>query len=108
MPSPEKFLGGGAAFKLTIQGTTGRMKLPLPARVPIIYGILIVLIVVGILPLYFYATKVVETNRDRLQRKEKLLQYTVTMTLAEDIAQRGKEVRSNRGSCKAPRSASAW
>jgi HD-GYP domain-containing protein (c-di-GMP phosphodiesterase class II) len=94
MPSPEKFLGGGAAFKLTIQGTTGRMKLPLPARVPIIYGILIVLIVVGILPLYFYATKVVETNRDRLQRNEKLLQYTVTMTLAEDIAQRGKEVRS--------------
>jgi HD-GYP domain-containing protein (c-di-GMP phosphodiesterase class II) len=70
------------------------MKLPLPARVPIIYGILIVLIVVGILPLYFYATKVVETNRDRLQRNEKLLQYTVTMTLAEDIAQRGKEVRS--------------
>ena len=87
-------MGGGAAFELTIQGTTGRMKLPLPARVPIIYGILIVLIVVGILPLYFYATKVVETNRDRLQRNEKLLQYTVTMTLAEDIAQRGKEVRS--------------
>jgi HD-GYP domain-containing protein (c-di-GMP phosphodiesterase class II) len=70
------------------------MKLPLPSRVPIIYGILIVLILVGILPLYFYATKVVDTNRDRLQRNEKLLQYTVTMTLAEDIAQRGKEVRS--------------
>ena len=53
-----------------------------------------VLIVVGVLPLYFYATKVVDTNRDRLQRNEKLLQNTVTMTLAEDIAQRSKEVRS--------------
>jgi HD-GYP domain-containing protein (c-di-GMP phosphodiesterase class II) len=70
------------------------MKFPLPSRVPIIYGILMVLIVVGVLPLYFYATKVVDTNRDRLQRNEKLLQNTVTMTLAEDIAQRSKEVRS--------------
>lgn len=70
------------------------MKLPLPSRVPIIYGILMVLILVGVLPLYFYATNVVETNRDRLQRNEQLLQNTVTATLAEDIAQRGKEIRS--------------
>lgn len=53
-----------------------------------------VLILVGVLPLYFYATNVVETNRDRLQRNEQLLQNTVTATLAEDIAQRSKEVRS--------------
>lgn len=53
-----------------------------------------VLILVGVLPLYFYATNVVETNRDRLQRNEKILQNTVTATLAEDIAQRGKEIRS--------------
>lgn len=95
MLSPYKFLGRLAAvsaYNSCIR--PGRMKLPLPSRVPIIYGILIVLIVVGVLPLYFYATKVVETNRDRLQRNEKLLQNTVTMTLAEDIAQRSKEVRS--------------
>ena len=95
MRSPDKFLGRLAvvsAYNSWIR--PGRMKLPLPSRVPIIYGILMVLIVVGVLPLYFYATKVVDTNRDRLQRNEKLLQNTVTMTLAEDIAQRSKEVRS--------------
>jgi HD-GYP domain-containing protein (c-di-GMP phosphodiesterase class II) len=70
------------------------MKLPLPSRIPIIYGILAVLIVVGVLPLYFYATRVVDTNRDRLQRNEKLLQNTVTRTLAEDIAQREREIRA--------------
>jgi HD-GYP domain-containing protein (c-di-GMP phosphodiesterase class II) len=70
------------------------MKLPLPARIPIIYGILMVLIVVGVLPLYFYATKVVDTNRERLQRNEKLLQNTVTITLAQDIAQREREIRA--------------
>lgn len=70
------------------------MKLPLPARIPIIYAILMVLILVGVLPLYFYATNVVDTNRDRLQRNEKLLQNTVTVTLAEDIAQREREIRA--------------
>src|SRR6185437_12127923 len=95
MRSPDKFLGRLAvvsAYNSWIR--PGRMKFPLPSRVPIIYGILMVLIVVGVLPLYFYATKGVDTNRDRLQRNEKLLQNTVTMTLAEDIAQRSKEVRS--------------
>lgn len=70
------------------------MKLPLPSRFPIIYGILMVLIVVGVLPLYFYATKVVETNRERLQRNEQLLQNTVTTTLAQDIGQREKDIRA--------------
>ncbi len=39
------------------------MKLPLPSRIPIIYLILIVLITVGVVPLYIYATKVLELNR---------------------------------------------
>ena len=70
------------------------MKLPLPSRIPIIYAILMVLIVVGVLPLYFYATKVVETNRDRLQRNEQMLQNTVSSSLAEAIAQREKAIRA--------------
>ncbi len=70
------------------------MKLPLPSRIPIIYAILMVLIVVGVLPLYFYATKVVETNRDRLQRNEKMLQNTVSSNLAEAIAQRERDIRA--------------
>ena len=70
------------------------MKLPLPSRIPIIYAILFVLIVVGVLPLYFYATKVVETNRERLRVNEQILQNTVSSSLAEAIAQREKDISS--------------
>jgi putative nucleotidyltransferase with HDIG domain len=70
------------------------MKVPLPSRIPIIYAILVVLIAVGVVPLYFYATKVVETNRERLQRNEKMLQNRVSSDLAEAIAQRERDIRS--------------
>jgi HD-GYP domain-containing protein (c-di-GMP phosphodiesterase class II) len=68
------------------------MKLPLPARIPILYLILIVLIAVGVVPLYFYATKMVERNRETLGSNEKLLQNNVTTTLAQSIAQRQKDI----------------
>lgn len=70
------------------------MKLPLPARIPILYLILIVLIAVGVVPLYFYATKMVERNRETLGSNEKLLQNSVTTTLAQSIAQREKDIGS--------------
>ena len=70
------------------------MKLPLPSRVPIIYLILIVLIAVGVVPLYFYKSKVVELNRETLERNEKLQQNMVTTSLAEAVAQRTKDVRT--------------
>ncbi|HEY6305546.1 MAG TPA: HD domain-containing phosphohydrolase [Candidatus Angelobacter sp.] len=70
------------------------MKLPLPSRIPILYLILVVLIAVGVVPLYFYATKVVGLNRDTLERNEKLTQNMVTTNLAEDVAQRAKEIRT--------------
>jgi hypothetical protein len=69
------------------------MKLPLPSRIPILYLILIVLIAVGVVPLYFYATKVVGLNRDTLERNEKLTQNMVTTNLAWDVAQRAKDIR---------------
>ncbi len=69
------------------------MKLPLPSRIPIIYAILLVLIAVGVVPLYLYATKVMQINRDTLQRNEQLLQNTVTTTLAQAIGQREKDIR---------------
>jgi HD-GYP domain-containing protein (c-di-GMP phosphodiesterase class II) len=69
------------------------MKLPLPSRIPILYLILIVLIAVGVVPLYFYATKVVGLNRETLERNEKLTQNMVTTNLAEDVAQRAKDIR---------------
>ena len=71
------------------------MKVPLPSRIPILYLVLTVLIAVGVLPLYFYATKVVEMNREQLKQNEKLQQNTVASALAQDIAQREKEIRSN-------------
>jgi HD-GYP domain-containing protein (c-di-GMP phosphodiesterase class II) len=70
------------------------MKLPLPARIPILYLILIVLIAVGVVPLYFYATKMVVRNRETLGSNEKLLQNNVTTTLAQSIAQREKDIGS--------------
>jgi HD-GYP domain-containing protein (c-di-GMP phosphodiesterase class II) len=70
------------------------MKLPLPARIPILYLILIVLIAVGVVPLYFYATKMVSRNRETLGSNEKLLQNSVTTTLAQSIAQREKDISS--------------
>ena len=70
------------------------MKLPLPSRIPILYLILVVLIAVGVVPLYFYATRVVGLNRDTLERNEKLLQNMVTTNLAESVAQRVKDIRT--------------
>src|SRR5438552_7970021 len=60
----------------------------MPSRVPILYLILGVLILVSVVPLYFYGTKVVDTNRERLQTNEQFLQNTLTSSLVDDIAQR--------------------
>jgi HD-GYP domain-containing protein (c-di-GMP phosphodiesterase class II) len=68
------------------------MKLPLPSRIPILYLILIVLVMVGVVPLYFYATKMVVRNRETLGSNEKLLQNMVTTTLAQSIAQRERDI----------------
>ncbi len=68
------------------------MKLPLPSRIPILYLILIVLIMVGVVPLYFYAAKIVARNRETLGSNEKLLQNMVTTTLAQSIAQRERDI----------------
>jgi HD-GYP domain-containing protein (c-di-GMP phosphodiesterase class II) len=70
------------------------MKLPLPSRVRILYLIIAVLIAVAVVPLYFYARKVVDMNQEALQRNEKLLQNTVTSSLAQDVAQRQKDILS--------------
>ncbi|HEX6466863.1 MAG TPA: hypothetical protein VFZ99_06135, partial [Terriglobales bacterium] len=73
----------------------------LPSRIPILYLILGVLIIVGVLPFYFYGTKVVDVNRDRLITNERLLQNTVTRSLAEDISQRQKSMQTLLGNLAA-------
>jgi putative nucleotidyltransferase with HDIG domain len=65
----------------------------LPARVPILYVILGVLLIVSVVPMYFYADRVVSINRERLKTNEMLLQNTVTRAVSDDLAQRNLTLR---------------
>lgn len=65
-----------------------------PSRIPILYLILAVLIAVSVIPLYFFGTELISINRTRLKTNEKLLQNTVTRSLAEEIAQRHNNLRT--------------
>ncbi len=56
-------------------------------RVPILYLILGVLLIISIVPMYFYSAQVEASNRERLKRNEMLLQNTVTRSLADDLSQ---------------------
>jgi HD-GYP domain-containing protein (c-di-GMP phosphodiesterase class II) len=74
-------------------GTTLSLKLPIPARIPILYVILGVLVAISIVPMYFYSAKVESINRDRLITNERLLQNTVTRSLADDLSQHEASLR---------------
>ena len=63
------------------------------ARIPILYVILGVLLVISIVPMYFYSAQVVAINRDRLKTNEMLLQNTVTRSLADDLSQHERSLR---------------
>jgi len=63
------------------------------ARLPILYVILGVLLVISIVPMYFYSTQVEAINGDRLKTNEKLLQNTVTRSLADDLSQHERSLR---------------
>ncbi len=65
----------------------------MPSRISILYVILGVLILVSVVPPLFYGTLVAESNRQRLETNEKLLQNTVTRSLAEDIALRHSDLQ---------------
>ena len=54
-------------------------------RVPILYVIFAVLILVSVGPLMFYGIKVIEINREALETNEKELQNTITRSVAEEI-----------------------
>ncbi len=62
-------------------------------RIPILYVILGVLLVISIVPMYFYSTQVEASNRDRLKTNEKLLQNTLARSLADDLAQHERSLR---------------
>ncbi|MGB7866308.1 MAG: cache domain-containing protein, partial [Candidatus Sulfotelmatobacter sp.] len=68
-------------------------KAPSTARIPILYVILGVLLVISIVPMYFYSAQVEAINRDRLKTNEMLLQNTVTRSLADDLSQHERSMR---------------
>ena len=59
----------------------------LPTRIPILYVILSVLVVISVVPMYFYSAQVQSSNRDQLITNERMLQNTVTRSIADDISQ---------------------
>jgi HD-GYP domain-containing protein (c-di-GMP phosphodiesterase class II) len=59
----------------------------LPTRIPILYVILSVLVLISVVPMYFYSAQVQSINRDRLITNERLLQNTLTQSIADDISQ---------------------
>jgi HD-GYP domain-containing protein (c-di-GMP phosphodiesterase class II) len=69
----------------------------IPARIPILYLILGVLILVSVVPMYFYATRVVAINRNSLKTNEMLLQNNLTRSLSGDISQRQSNLRTMLG-----------
>ena len=75
------------------QGSDSSSKAPTPARIPILYVILGVLLVISIVPMYFYSAQVEAINRDRLKTNEMLLQNTVTRSLADDLSQHERSLR---------------
>jgi HD-GYP domain-containing protein (c-di-GMP phosphodiesterase class II) len=74
-------------------GSHSSSHAPSPARIPILYVILGVLLVISIVPMYFYSAQVEAINRDRLKTNEMLLQNTVTRSLADDLAQHERSLR---------------
>jgi HD-GYP domain-containing protein (c-di-GMP phosphodiesterase class II) len=75
------------------QGSDLSSNAPNAARIPILYVILGVLLVISIVPMYFYSAEVERINRDRLKTNEMMLQNTVTRSLADDLSQHERSLR---------------
>jgi HD-GYP domain-containing protein (c-di-GMP phosphodiesterase class II) len=69
------------------------LKLPIPARIPLLYVILGVLLAISVVPMYFYSAQIETLNRERLMTNERMLQNTVTRSLADDISQHQETLR---------------
>jgi HD-GYP domain-containing protein (c-di-GMP phosphodiesterase class II) len=64
----------------------------MPKRIPILYLILAVLILVSIVPLWWYGKTVSDDETDRLKTNEKLLQNTITRSMSEELGQRQSDL----------------
>jgi len=66
---------------------------PNHARIPILYVILSVLVLISVVPMYFYSAHVQSNNRNRLIPNERLMQNTVTRSFAHDISKQQDSLR---------------
>src|SRR5215469_2700072 len=57
-------------------------------RIPLLYLIGSVLVLVSVVPLYFYGSNVIAISRDRLKTNEMLLQNSITSSLGDELEQR--------------------
>lgn len=62
------------------------MKLSLPRRLRILYLLLLILIGISVIPLWFYGTAMISMNRETLETQEKILQSTISQSLAQEIS----------------------
>jgi putative nucleotidyltransferase with HDIG domain len=58
-----------------------------------LYVILSVLVLISVVPMFFYSVQVQSINRERLITNERLLQNTVTRSIADDISQHQESFR---------------
>src|SRR5437868_3841838 len=65
----------------------------LPTRIPILYVILSVLVLISVVPMYFYSAQVQSINSGQLVTNERLLQNSVTRSIADDISQHQESFR---------------
>ena len=75
----------------TGKGHFGRQFLP--TRIPILYVILSVLVAISVVPMYFYSSQVQSNSREQLMTNERLLQNTITVSVADDISQHQESFR---------------
>ena len=81
----------------------------LPSRIPILYVILSVLVLISVVPMSFYSAQVQSINRERLITNERLLQNTLTQAIADDISQHQESFRlMQQRATPAPTTANLW
>ena len=61
------------------------MKKLRPRRLRIQYIMLLILISISVLPLWFFGARMVSSNKGRLETQEKILQTTLSKSLAQEI-----------------------
>lgn len=69
----------------------------MPQRIPILYLIVGILVLLSVVPMYFYARQVLEINREGLKTNEKLLQNTITRSMSDEISQKMENINSMLG-----------